>query len=461
MKGRATLSDAILDRQPPCSLEAERGILGSILLKPDVCDDVMSIVRADDFYDDANRRIFRQMLAAREAGRGIDVTLLVERLKIAGELDAVGGTAYLFELYRLEPTAVHAAYYSEIVRDKSMLRSLIHSATEILRDAYGQASDPREVLNVAEQKLFRIFDHQTSTQVLKACDVVQESLARIDARMVGKGGARGIETGFHALDDLVGGFHDSELIIVAARTSEGKTSFALNFAEHAAIDLRLPTLFVSLEIYAVDLGDRSLSSLARVNSQRLSNGTIDSADRRKLVEAAAELSHAPLFFDDASEPRIAEIAATARRLKREQGLRLLIIDYLQLVKADNERDPRHEQVAKISRRMKELARQLRIPVVCLSQLNRQADASAEKKPRLSHLRESGAIEQDADLVLLLHRERNADGDPDTQGLATVDLAKNRRGPTGEVQLVWDAPTSAFRNRPPYDGFDAKDVFPDP
>ena len=453
------LGSEILDRQPPCNLEAERGVLGSILLKPDVCDDVALIVRHADFYDDANRRIFQHLLAMHEAGRGIDTTLLVERLRSSGEFDLVGGAAYLAEVFQSVPTAAHATYYSEIVRDKSTLRSLIHSSTEILRDAYDQTSDPREMLNRAEQKIFAILDDRGAGAIGNIHDILQDAMARIDARMKREHAIGGIETGFTDFDSLTGGLHDSELIILAARPSMGKTAMALNIAEYATMKCNTPTLFVSLEMSSVELADRMLCSIAEVNGQRLRNGTISNDDRRQLVEKAAELSQAPLFVDDTPSRTMTEISAGARRLKRKGGLGLVIIDYLQLVEPDNLKDQRQEQVARIARRLKGLARELKIPVLCLAQLNRQTEVSKENKPRLSHLRESGAIEQDADVVMFVHREEyyqtNEEDKARVAGQAEIMVAKQRNGPTGEIKLSWRKDFTRFVNavQRPYDEFE--------
>ena len=332
------------------------------------------------------------------------MTLLVERLKNAGDLEFVGGMAYLAEVMQSVATAAHAVYYAEIVRDKATLRSLIHSSTEILRESYDGSLEPREMLARAEQKIFAILDNRGAGDLEDIGSILQDALMRIDARMKNEHAIGGIETGFTDLDVMTGGLHGSELVILAARPSMGKTALALNIAEFVSMKARQPTLFVSLEMSSVELADRMLCSIAEVNGQRLRNGTISNDDRRRLVEKAADLSQAPLFVDDTPSRTITEIAAASRRLKRKAGLSLVVIDYLQLIEPDNAKDPRQEQVAKIARRLKGLARELKVPVLCLAQLNRQAEATKDNRPRLSHLRESGAIEQDADVVMFIHRE---------------------------------------------------------
>ncbi len=453
------VTSEILDRQPPCNLQAERGVLGSILLLPMVCDDVAPVVRSEDFYDDANRILYAHMREMHDAGRRIDTTLLVERLKQGGQYELVGGAAYLAEILQSVPTAANATHYAEIVRNKATLRALIESSTEILRDAYDETDEARDMLARAEERIFAILDERGTGKVATISDILQDAMLRIDARMKHEHAIGGIETGFRDFDALTGGLHDSELVILAARPSMGKTALALNIAEHTAMSLGVGTLFVSLEMSSVELADRLLCSSAEVNGQRLRNGTISNDDRRKLVEKAGEMSRAPLFVDDTPSRTITEVAATARRLKRKAGLGLVVIDYLQLIEPDNPNAPRQEQVAKIARRLKGLARELKVPVLCLAQLNRQAEVTRDNRPRLSHLRESGAIEQDADVVLFIHREEYFVSDEEERkkvaGQADLVVAKQRNGPTGDVKLTWHKDYTRFRDsaQRPYDEFE--------
>ncbi len=438
----------ILDRQPPANLEAERGVLGSILLLPSVCDDVALIVRPEDFYDQANRTLYTHMRAMHDEGRRIDTTLLVERLRNAGEFDLVGGAAYLAEVLQSVPTAANATYYAEIVKSKGTLRGLIHASTEILRDAYDESVDTREMLAQAEQKIFGILDNRNASGVTNIYDIMQDAMSRIDARMKNDQDVTGVETGFGDFDNLTGGLHKSELVILAARPSMGKTALALNFVEHAALRLGVGTLFVSLEMSSVELADRMVCALAEVNGQRLRNNNLSKDERGKLVEKMAELSQSPLYVDDTPSRTMTEIAAAARRLKRKSDLGLIVIDYLQLIEPENSRDPRQEQVARIARRLKGLARELTVPVLCLAQLNRQAE---DAEPRLGHLRESGAIEQDADVVMFIHRDTMPDeGGPPSDRPRGADeakliIAKQRNGPTGVVPLLWFKDYTRFRS----------------
>jgi replicative DNA helicase len=439
----------VLDRQPPCSIEAERAVLGSLLLLPEVCDEVALILRPDDFYDDANARIYRHIVELHDSGKPVEVQLLLQRLKDSGDYDAIGGASYLLEISQQVATAAHAEHYAHIVRDKAVLRSLIHVGTDIVHEASDPSVDAREMLSRAEAKVFRILDKKGETNVESVSDIITQTLERIDARLQGKHAVRGLETGFIDYDEISGGFHDSELVILAARPSMGKTALALNMVEHIAIDCERPVLIVSLEMASLELADRLICSRARIDSHRLRTGTISKDEMHKLVSTATDISRAPLFIDDSPSRNLTEIAANARRLKRRENLSLLVIDYLQLIEPDNSRDPRQEQVARIARRLKGLARELSIPVVCLAQLNRHAESSGGQKPQLSHLRESGAIEQDADVVMFVHREEmvlNSDDERAlVKGQADLLVKKQRNGRTGDLKLTWLGQFTRFEN----------------
>jgi replicative DNA helicase len=436
-------------KQIPQAVEAERAIIGSILLLPEVFDEVALAVRAGDFYDDANRRLYEVLLGMHDEGQRIDLMLLIDSLKKAGIYESIGGAAYLAEIGREVPTAAHAEYYAKIVADKAVLRALIHASVDIQQFAYDPTVETREILGRAEERVFAILEDRGAGQVTPISDVLQESLDRIDARMDHYHAFGGVPTGFDDFDQLTGGLQKSELVILAARPSMGKTALAMNMAEYAAIHARIATLFVSLEMSAIELGDRLLCSVAQVNGNRLRNGTITTDERRKLVSAAAEISQAPMFIDDSPSRTMTEIAANARRLKRRENLGLIVVDYLQLIDPDNPRDPRQEQVSKISRRLKGLARELEVPVLCLAQLNRQVESSHSNKPQLSHLRESGAIEQDADVVMFVHRDEyyqtNEEDRERVRGEADLLVRKQRNGPTGDVKLTWVHEFTRFRN----------------
>jgi len=455
--------DAVMplqDQDRPANLDAERAVLGSILLKPDVCDDVALLVRPDDFSDEAYHTLYGHLLALHESGKRIDVTIVLEQLRTKGDLERIGGAACLAAVVESVPHAAHATHYAQIVRNKALLRSLIDAGTNILRDAYAADDEPRQLLARAEERIFSILEQRSSADAQPIQSVLQAVLERMDARMQHDHAIGGVETGFTDLDTLCGGLHNSELIILAARPSMGKTAFAMNIAEHVAIGLRMPVLFVSLEMAAMELADRLLCSSSQVNGHRLRNGTISQEDRRRLVQKSSEISAAPLYIDDSPGRTLTEIAAVARRLKRRQGLALVVIDYLQLIEPDNPRDPRQEQVARIARRLKGMSRELDIPVMCLAQLNRQAEVSRDNRPRLHHLRESGAIEQDADVVMFVHREEyyqtNDEDRERVKGAAEIIISKQRNGPIGDVKLLWQHDYTRFVNleHRPYDEFES-------
>jgi replicative DNA helicase len=450
----------LLDRQPPRSIEAERAVIGSILLLPDVCDEVALLVRPDDFYDDVHRRIYRKIIEMHDNSKPIEPPLLLEMLKQSNEYEIVGGAAYLLELTQTVATAAHAEHYAKIVRDKAVLRSLIHAGTDIVQEAYDPTAESRHLLSRAEERVFRILDSRQDSQLRSVSEVLHDALSRIDARQQHQK-CLGTETGFLDFDGLTGGLHDSELIILAARPSMGKTALALNIIEHIAISNEGPrktVLAVSLEMSSLELADRLLCSRARIDSHKVRSGRMSTDDNRKLIAAASEMSNSPLFVDDSPSRNMTEIAATARRLKRRENLALVVIDYLQLIDPDNNRDPRQEQVARIARRLKGMARELKIPVLCLAQLNRQADSLGGHLPQLSHLRESGAIEQDADVVMFIHREEMyAKDDEDRKrviGQADLLVKKQRNGPTKDLKLAWFGQFTRFENyqEPEYDEF---------
>jgi replicative DNA helicase len=406
-------------------------------------------VRPEEFHSPSYRRVFEQMLEMHNDGKPIDLMLIAEQLKAKGDFEAVGGSAFLLDIVENVPTAANATWYAQIVRDKAVVRDLIHASTEILRDAYDQAIDPRELLAQAESKVFSILEQKGTGDVSGMADILHEAMARIDDRLKHGGGIGGIPTGLTDLDNKTGGLHDGELVILAARPGMGKTALATTIAENVAMQHSHTCLIVSLEMSRLELAERVMCSHGKINGYNLRNGMLSSGDRRKLVDSMSELSSAPIFIDDTPSRTMTEIAAVARRLKRRENLRLVIIDYLQLIEPDNSKDQRQEQVAKIARRLKGLARELKVPVLCLSQLNRQAENSRDNIPKLSHLRESGAIEQDADIVLFVHREEyyatNEQEKEQLAGQADIIVAKNRHGPTDTVRVSWLKDFTRFEN----------------
>lgn len=445
------IDTALIDRLPPHNLEAERGVIGAMLLDPYVCDDVVMLIGPDDFYSDANGRIFRKMIEMRNDGVGLDALLLRDRLMQSEELEAVGGDAYLAELVSSVHVTAHAVHYAGIVRDKATLRQLIHASAAILRDSYEPETLTKELLNRAAQDIFEVCENRTNNQVYDIRQVMLETFSQIDARL--EGHTDGIATGFSELDNMTGGMHPAELIILAARPSMGKTALALNITDHVAVEQKIPTLFVSLEMQRMELAQRLLCSRGRIDSNKFRGQFMSKEDRQTLIDASNDIGEAPLFIDDSPGRSLAEIAAVGRRLKRQHALRFIVIDYLGLIEPDNMMDSRQEQVAKMARRLKGLARELNLPILCLAQLNRQAEQGKERdghRPKLSHLRESGAIEQDADVVLFVHREERYVSREEAEergllGKAELMIAKQRQGAIGDIELRWFGEYTLFMN----------------
>ncbi len=451
-----------IDREQPFSLESEVGVLGSVLLMPELADDLVSDLQPEDFFEPAHQILFRHIFAMHGAGEKIDITLLRERLKSVDELDSVGGAANLARIFTAVATPAHAKYYANIVREKSTLRQVIQTCSDLVQRAYEPGENAKALLDAAEESVFGIREKRHSGNLLQLEEALHEALTRLEARARGESLHGTVETGFRDFDKLTGGMHASELVIIAARPSMGKTAFALNIAENVVLKSARPVLFISLEMAAIELTERLLCSVAHVNGSRLRTGTLGAEDKRKLVQKAGQISTAPLFIDDSHSQTIAEIAAAARRVKRTRDdLAMIVIDYLQLIEPDNSSDPRQEQVAKIARRLKGLAKELKVPVVCLAQLNRQAEESRDHRPKLSHLRESGAIEQDADVVMFVHRadyyKSGDESDEENRGKASIIIAKQRNGPIGDIDLVWRHEYTRFEDKAPdhYSEFDQR------
>jgi replicative DNA helicase len=424
------------DRLPPQNLDAERSVLGSMLRDNDVISVVVQIITAESFYADAHRKIFQAISDLYDkGGQPVDLVILAEELIRRGQLEDIGRAAYLAELWDAAPTAANAEYYAKIVRDKSIVRSLIHASTEILRDAYDQNQPAEELLEGAERKILDVAQMGVTGQTTTLEQAITETYRRIDDRATGKQKAGGLSTGFADLNELTAGLHDGELIIVAARPSVGKTSFSLGIIRNIIIEEKAPVFFVSLEQSRIELAERLLCAQARVDSHRLRKGTLNSDDMDRLIDAGGVLRNARLFIDDSPVQSMLRIAANARRLKLRHDIKLIVVDYLQLIEPDNRRDPRQEQVAQISRRLKALAKELQIPLIALAQVNRASEDRQDHRPRLADLRESGSIEADADTVMLLHRpDRYEPGQH--EGIIEVIIGKQRNGPTGEITLAY-------------------------
>jgi replicative DNA helicase len=380
------------ERLPPQSEEAERSVLGSMLRDNAVISDVVNIVRAESFYSDAHQKIYQAVVSLYDKGHPVDTVFLAEELKQRGQIEDIGNYGYLGELWDAAPTAANAEYYARIVRDRALVRNLIHVSTEILRDAYDNAQPAEELLNTAERKVFEVAQMGVTGQTYTLEQAIDVAFDRIDKRHTGDHvDLSGLPTGYTDLDEITAGLQNSEMIIIAARPSVGKTSFALNIARNIVVEGKQPSFFVSLEQSRIELAERLLCCQARVDSHRLRKGTLSAEDMQKLIEAGGVLNKAKLFIDDTPGQSMLRISANARRLKMRQGIKLVVIDYLQLIEPENRRDPRQEQVAQISRRLKALARELEIPVVALAQVNRSSEDRQDHRPRLADLRESGCL----------------------------------------------------------------------
>ena len=437
------------ERLPPQSREAERSVLGSMLRDNSVISVVVQLLRTEDFYADAHQKIYQAVVSLHDkSGQPVDVVLLAEELKQRGQIEDVGSYTYLAELWDAAPTAANAEYYAKIVRDRALVRNLIHAGTEILRDAYEQAQPADELLEQAERKILDVAQMGIMGQTFTLEEALAEAYDRIDTRNTGEQmSISGLSTGYTDLNEITAGLQNSELVIVAARPSVGKTAFALNITRNIVVEEGHPVFFVSLEQSRIELAERLLCCQARVDSHKLRKGSLNSDDMEKLIEAGGVLRGAKLFIDDTPGQGMLRIAANARRLKLRHHLKLVVIDYLQLIEPDNRRDPRQEQVAQISRRLKFLARELQIPVVALAQVNRSSEDRQDHRPRLADLRESGSIEQDADTVMLLHRpDRYEPGQ--NEGVVEVIIGKQRNGPTGDITLAYIKQYMRFDNFSP-------------
>ena len=430
---------------PPQNLDAERGVLGSLLLMNEAIDDVAEFLTADHFYSDRHRAIYEAILKLSESGaRGIDLVTVADRLAQTGQLEAAGGLVYLDEVLTSVPHAAHAKYYAEIVREKAVQRSLIYACTDVLTECYDSSRPVQEVLDTAEQKIFAISESQDGGDKIAIDQILQMAWDRIEERANSDGDATGLPTGFLDLDQKTNGFQPAELIILAARPSMGKTALVCNFAEAIADKTGKGVLLFSLEQSKLELAERFLCIRARVNGHKLRAADFDDAERHRLMVASGELNEMPLFIDDKPGRTVSQIAAIARRLKRQSDLGIVIVDYLQLVEPEDKKVPREQQIAFISRRLKFIAKELDIPVIALAQLNRGVELREDKRPRLADLRESGAIEQDADLIAFLHRPEMYDAE-DRPGEAEIVIAKHRSGPTGIVTLTWRAECMRFED----------------
>lgn len=432
----------LADHLPPQNLEAERCTLGAILLDNDVLHDIAQAVKPGDFYRDAHQTIYRAILDLYDQGEPIDAVSLADELTRRGQYKILRGDEMLMEIANSVPHAANGPYHASIVRQKSISRQLIQTCTEIIRDGYSNLHTASELLDMAERRVFAISEAEAIGETRDIGDVIGEVFIAIEARRNGR--ATGLTTGFTDLDVLTNGFRPGDLVILAARPSQGKTALAMGIAQHAAQEFPGHVLFISLEMGDGPIGERLLASVSRVEGAKLQQPRFmrgDDTDR--LSAAAASLQSLRIKIDDTPGRTVTQIGANARRVKSRDGLSLLVVDYLGLIDGQRDRgDSRQEEVARISRRLKQLARELQCPLLCLHQLNRQSEQRTDRRPMLADLRESGQIEADADCVLLLHRPEFYDP-TDRPGIAQLHIAKNRNGPTGTVELAFRKECTRF------------------
>lgn len=435
----------LFEKLPPHAIEAEMGLLGSMILDPSVIADVVQTLRGgDDFFKPAHGAIYDVIIELYDRHSTLDLIPLHQTLVDRGILDAVGGADYLSELAMSVPTAAHAEYYARLVRDKAIIRLLIDTAGRIIYDAYNSPEAAREILDQSEQQIFQIAERYEASDYATLADLLNETLRFVEEN---EDPVSGLLTGFTAFDELTGGLQNGELTILAARPSMGKTALALNMAQQIAADDHAVGLF-SLEMGKGQLVLRLVSGRAEVDVQKLRRNMLNREELHRVRDACLELNTLSVYVDDFASITLLQIRAKARRMKAKHDVKVIFVDYLQLVSVGHRTESRQIEVSDISRGLKALARELDIPVVCLSQLNRGPEQREGHRPRLSDLRESGSIEQDADVVVFLHREdyfrKEDDVDPPTN-IAEVIISKQRNGPTGSIRLAWDSRTTTFKN----------------
>ena len=438
-----------MDRTLPHNLEAEKAVLGAILINNLAFNQAAEVIDAGDFFRDAHRRIFDKMVGLSERSLPVDLVTLKDELVRTGELDEVGGPAYISGLTDGVPRSANVEHYARIVKEKSTLRRLIESANEVLVRAYDAEEDADVLLDEAERSIFQIADQRMRSGFVRVGDLVDSGYQLIEQLQAQRGMVTGVPSGFVDLDEMTSGFQKSDLVIVAARPAMGKTSFVLNMALNAATQAGKSIGIFSLEMSKEQLFMRMLTSEARVDAHRFRGGFLGEQDYARLVEAFARLHDAKVFIDDTPSVGILEMRAKSRRLKLEHGLDMLVVDYLQLMQGRGRFESRQQELASISRALKILAKELEIPILALSQLSRATETRADHRPQLSDLRESGALEQDADIVMFIFREEMylVDGqvNPETEGIAEIIIGKQRNGPTGVAKLAFLKQYTRFEN----------------
>lgn len=438
-----------LGKVPPHDIEAEQAVIGSMLTDQEAVYAAIERLKPEDFYREDNKQIYTAILNIYNKAEPIDIITLKAELSSIGKLDAVGGLEYIVELPEKVPTTANVDRYIKIVEEKSLLRNLIRAANEILSSGYAQEDDVENIVDHAEKKIFDVMQKKSQKGYTTIKDVLVESFTKLEELYNQKEHITGVPTGFAELDKKTAGLHGSELILIAARPAMGKSAFALNIGSYAATRANVPVAIFSLEMSKEQVGNRILCSEALVDSNNVRTGELNDEELGKLAETSGELSQAPIYIDDTPGISVMEIRAKCRKLKLEKNIGLVIIDYLQLIQGSGKTSSREQEIAEISRSLKILAKEIEVPVIALSQLSRAVEARPDHRPMLSDLRESGSIEQDADIVMFLYRDDYYNEDSEKKNIAEVIIAKQRAGSTGTVELAWLGKYTKFANLEKY------------
>ncbi|MDP3921538.1 MAG: replicative DNA helicase [Candidatus Omnitrophota bacterium] len=436
---------ALFEKLPPQNREAEMCVLGSMLFDEEALVNVLQLLRADYFYDENHRKIYTAILSLFEKSQPVDLMTLSNALRSRSELEGVGGTSYLTHLHAQVPTAAHATHYAHIVKEKALLRSLGQSATQIVQNCFDPGSEVARVLDQAERMIFELSQDQIEGRFVSFRDIIHHSMETIDRLYDRKEHITGLATGFNEFDVKTAGLQPSDLVIVAGRPSMGKSAFVCGLCENIGVVLKKPIAFFSLEMSKEQLVQRMLCSHARVDAQKVRTGYLSLQDWPKLTGAAGKLSEAPIFIDDTPAQTIVQVRTKARRMKMQHDIQLVIIDYMQLMQGTGNAESRQQEISEISRSLKALARELKVPVIAVSQLSRAVESRTGNRPQLSDLRESGAIEQDADVVTFLFREEYYNPTEENRNKAEAIIAKQRNGPIGSVELLFLKDWTRFEN----------------
>ena len=437
--------DSYLEKMPPQNLEAEMAVLGSMLIEEHAIADAIELLDVNSFYNDSNRKVFECILKLYSENKAADIVTLIEELKRTQDLDRVGGVSYVTGLTTTVPTAANIKHYAHIVKEKAILRNLISAATNIISESYDSHGDVERILDKAERTIFEISTKKVDSNFAPIKEVIKDSIETIDTLYQKKAHVTGIATGFSDFDSLTAGLHRSDLIVFAGRPSMGKSAFITSIAEHVGLIEKVPLVIFSLEMSKEQLVQRMLCSHARVNAHNVRTGFLSQGDWPRLTNAAGKLSEAPIFIDDTAGLSVMELRAKSRRLKSQHNIQLIIVDYLQLMQGLPGSENRQQEISEISRSLKALARELNVPLIAVSQLSRAVESRQDHRPQLSDLRESGAIEQDADLVGLLLREEYYNPTEENRGITEIIIGKQRNGPVGSLKLTFIKEYARFEN----------------